>query len=203
MANRHKVRLDTDRNCVELTLPSGEKEYYQPSYGSASDLFADLKDAANDDPTTVLEFLKAAAEQMEPADPSIEIDNPDKEEPEPQVESGEGQLWVVHATEDDQAASAVVRAVSADMARRVAIESEFPFVSSAESVDDVQTWEAYTGGDEESFGTAEEYAGLALNGWEILEDWDELDEGVLGKASGLEPDATSGLIGANNNFNLS
>ena len=108
---KHKIRLDAERNCVELTLPDGESKFYQPSYGSAADLFQDLKDAAHDDPTTVIEFLEAAAEEMTPADPVVSVDNPDGDE-------------------------------------------EVP------------------------------------------------EEGVLGKASGLEPDATSGLIGANNNFNL-
>lgn len=106
MANRHVVRLDTERNCVELVLPDGTSEYYQPSYGSAADLYADLRSAAEDDPTTVLEFLRSVAEPVTPAEPTITVDEPDQPEPElPAQEAAalrsEAGEWDMHGTRAD------------------------------------------------------------------------------------------------------
>jgi hypothetical protein len=74
---KHKLRLDTERAAVELTLPDGTTEYYQPSAGTAAELYDTLKAAAHEDPTTVLDVLAATAEQVQPEKFSAAVDAPE------------------------------------------------------------------------------------------------------------------------------
>jgi hypothetical protein len=186
---KYKVRLDTDRNCVELTLPSGDVEYYQSSYGSATDLYQDLRAAAAEDPTSVMDFLTSAAEQVEPvADPDAKVvqePKPAVDTPEPVDLQSESSEWVSFTDEDDF--ESVLFAIHPDAKL------------DGQPTTGVTQWKV---GPRTIVGWWDEIRNCGMVKDYVGEDA-EVGEGVLGKAGGDNPYDGAVMFGDINNFDVS
>lgn len=84
---KHRIALNSKLSSVELHYPDGKVEYYQPSVGTVSDLYAQLRDTARADPVSVIDVLKSAAELVEPEKFNVQVQEP-AEEPAGEPEEG-------------------------------------------------------------------------------------------------------------------